>query len=462
MVTIYLDKQVFSYLFKAKDKKYALLREKILSHRDEFIFFYSNGHLFDLQNDQTSIKYAEMEFMQSIVDGNRLIYEDSKRIVLKQAPHDAFESLGKIGDFSWLENFDLSQMPQELRRAINNIVDISVKDLTGELDSNWLTKRTPISTDELIVDSAAFISFIKSFVHNFYEDEEVYKRMRDNIIAYYNPTSITTDGVEVFNEQLSLSTFGLSFIELIGATFNQMGLPSSDSALVYYMSYMYLDFIGVNKESRGKVKFKNMQIDCCHSFFGSYCDCIVSNDEGMRLKSKTLYRLFNFGTKVYSVDEFIEKFDEAINNNQKSAREYFDEFLCDYNSRKVLKTESTTEHITTYLDASHKFFGYFNCMVERKSKDDTIIILHKNNDFNQSVLAKEIEIIVNRMVRVFNETGANFTLFDWDKEYPLIEADNWNRTLMLNDADICLTKFPQTPMLCLWIRLKHLNLNRED
>lgn len=49
MVTIYLDKQVFSYLFKAKDKKYALLREKILSHRDEFIFFYSNGHLFDLQ-----------------------------------------------------------------------------------------------------------------------------------------------------------------------------------------------------------------------------------------------------------------------------------------------------------------------------------------------------------------------------------------------------------------------------
>ena len=101
-------------------------------------------------------------------------------------------------------------------------------------------------------------------------------------------------------------------------------------------------------------------------------------------------------------------------------------------------------------------------MVERKSKDDTIIILHKNNDFNQSVLAKEIEIIVNRMARVFNETGANFTLFDCDKEYPLIEADNWSRILMLNDADICLTKFPQTPMLCLWIRLKHLNLNRED
>lgn len=79
---------------------------------------------------------------------------------------------------------------------------------------------------------------------------------------------------------------------------------------------MILDLLGINKETRKKVKFKNMQADCCHSFFGSYCDCIVSDDEGMRRKSKTLYKLFNFGTKVYSIDEFIEKFDEAINNNK--------------------------------------------------------------------------------------------------------------------------------------------------
>ena len=78
------------------------------------------------------------------------------------------------------------------------------------------------------------------------------------------------------------------------------------------MSYILLDLFGVNKETRKKVKFRNMQVDCYHSFFGSYCDCMVSDDEGMRLKSKTLYKLFNFNTKVYSIDEFIEKFDEAI------------------------------------------------------------------------------------------------------------------------------------------------------
>ena len=126
MVTIYLDKQVFSHLFNAREDKYVHLREKILSHKDEFIFFYSNGHLFDLQNDPTNLKFEEMEFMQSIVNGNRLIYENSKLGIIKQSPCDAFGTIGKIGDFSWLENVDFSQITEEQRNAINNIVDITI------------------------------------------------------------------------------------------------------------------------------------------------------------------------------------------------------------------------------------------------------------------------------------------------------------------------------------------------
>lgn len=454
MVTIYLDKQVFSHLFNAREEKYARLREKILSHKDEFIFFYSNAHLFDLQDDKTDIKYSEMEFMQSIVDGNRLIYEASKQEVMKQSPRDAFETIGKVGDFSWMENFDFSQLTVEQRNAINNIADISVKDLKGELGFDWLTKRTPISSEELQVDVTTFKSLMNFIAYNFYENKEAYKQIRDKTIANYNPKEIKADGDEKFNEQLSSSPLGLSFIETIKAVLAQTGLSSSDSATIYYMSYMMLDLFGVNKEARKKVKFQNMQADCCHSFFGSYCDCIVSDDEGLRLKSKTLYKLFNFDTKVYSIDEFIEKFEEAINNNKKSGRKYFDEIFNDYIARQILRTEITPEHTLTYLNTSNKFFGYFNCMIERKSDNETVIILHKNNDLNQPMLVREIEIIVNRMVKVFNDMGANFTLFDEAVELPQLKADNWNRILVLNDADICLTKFKETPMLCLWIKLK--------
>lgn len=454
MITIYLDKQVFSHLFNAREEKYSLLRDKILSHKDEFIFFYSNAHLFDLQDDKTDIKYAEMEFMQSIVDGNRLIYEFPRQEVMKQSPREAFETVGKVGDFSWLDNFDVSQLTDEQLNAINNIVDISIKDLKGELDFNWLTNRIPISANELQVDVPIFKALMNFIAYNFYENKNAYKQVRDNTIARYNPKEIKANGEDVFNEQLSSSPLGLSFIETIKATLAQTSLSSSDSAIVYYMSYMLLDLFGVNKEARKKVKFQNMQADCCHSFFGSYCDCIVSDDEGLRLKSKTLYKLFNFGTKVYSIDEFIERFDEAINNNKKSGRKYLDEIFNDYIARQILRTEITPEYTLTYLNTSNKFFGYFNCMIERKSDNETVIILHKNNDLNQPVLVREIEIIVNRMVKVFNDMGANFTLFDEAVELPQLKADNWNRILVLNDADICLTKFKETPMLCLWIKLK--------
>lgn len=46
--------------------------------------------------------------------------------------------------------------------------------------------------------------------------------------------------------------------------------------------------------------------------------------------------------------------------------------------------------------------------------------------------------------------GANFALFNETIERPQLKADNWNR--ILNDVDVCLTKFKDTPMLCLWIK----------
>ena len=184
--------------------------------------------------------------------------------------------------------------------------------------------------------------------------------MRDNTIARYNPTSIKAEGENIFNEQLASSPLGLSFLDIIQASLTQTGLSYTDFATVYYMSYILLDLFGVNKETRKKVKFRNMQVDCYHSFFGSYCDCMVSDDEGMRLKSKTLYKLFNFNTKVYSIDECIEKFDEAINNNKKSAREYFDEVLSDYITRQITRVETKSVQFLTYLSTSYKYFGYFN------------------------------------------------------------------------------------------------------
>ena len=48
-------------------------------------------------------------------------------------------------------------------------------------------------------------------------------------------------------------------------------------------------------------------------------------------------------------------------------------------------------------------FGYFNLMVDISSENGWAIILSKRNGLNQSLLFKEIEIVVNRISKVFCE-----------------------------------------------------------
>lgn len=453
MVTIYLDKQVFSYLFKADNEKYAALRKKILAHRDEFIFCYSNAHLLDLQDDLTDNKYSEMDFMQSVVNGNHLIYEDFMINLANNHPRDVFENLHEIRDFAWLDEIDFARLTPEQIQVINNIVDISTKDFAGQLEFDWIIKRRPVSDLDLQVDKDSFKALMNLVAYNFYENTDSYKCLRDRVISLYNPSSIVAND-EVFNEQFSCSPLRLSFIELIQAILKQSALSSNDPAITYYLSYVMLDMFGIDKEKRGKVRFKNVQVDAYHSYFGSYCDCMVSDDGGLRRKSEDLYKLFNQSTKVYSLDEFIRIFDEAIADNRKSTRESFDEIIEDYVRGKVVATDSTPEYATTVLETSHEYFGYFNCMFEMKTDTETMIVLHRNNDLYRRLSAREVAIVVNRITESFNSLGATWPSFDHQKEWSQLSDDIWSRTLHLEDSIITLTKFKKLPMLELLIKLK--------
>ena len=279
--------------------------------------------------------------------------------------------------------------------------------------------------------------------------------MRDVAMENYNPTKITADDDRVFNDQLSSSPLGLSFINLIKAVSNQLGMSSLGFGMAYFLSYTLLDLLGICREPRKKVKIRNMQTDSFHSFFGTYCDCIVSDDEGVRDKSKILYRLFNVETQVYSIDEFIGQFDKAINDNKKTAREYFDEIRNDYEQKEVLHTENHSEYTITQLKAAHKYFGYFNHMFERESKDGTVIMLHKNINIKNSIYVQEVEVIVNRIARIFNSMGAEIRLFDKETDWEQIRSDNWRRGVDFNDAEAYLAKFKDIPALYFLIEFKN-------
>ena len=103
MVTIYLDKQVFSHLFKGSEEKYRRLRDQILEHRDEFIFMYSEGHILDLQKDTTDIKFKELDFIKSVVGNHCLVYRSPHIQVATIEPAKAFEDRPDFFDTKWIE-----------------------------------------------------------------------------------------------------------------------------------------------------------------------------------------------------------------------------------------------------------------------------------------------------------------------------------------------------------------------
>ena len=161
--------------------------------------------------------------------------------------------------------------------------------------------------------------------------------------------------------------------------------------------------------------------------------------------------------KLHSFRNFIGQFDKAINDNRKTAREYFDEIRNDYEQKEVLHTENHSEYTITQLKAAHKYFGYFNHIFERESKDGTVIMLHKNINIKNSIYVHEVEIIVNRITRIFNSMGAEIKLFDKETDWEQIRSENWRRGVDFNDAEAYLAKFKDIPALFFLIEFKNPN-----
>ena len=246
-----------------------------------------------------------------------------------------------------------------------------------------------------------------------------------------------------------LTRFRSSFKDIIGSVMKQMGFKNPENIIVYTVAYILLDMIGLSPEKRGKVEFRNMHIDGIHSYFASYCDYFVSNDKGVRDKSQRLYDEFNMDTRVCDIDKFIEEFDMAIENNAKAIRTYLDEIIADHSSCEIIRHDHQENGCFIQFKAKHWYFGYFDRMIERCVNKESSIILCKRNGMNQSLLLKEIEILVNRVSLSLHELGAKAYIYDQEKDAEQLVKDCWDgRGWRFKDSVMELTKVPGQAQLC--------------
>jgi hypothetical protein len=189
--------------------------------------------------------------------------------------------------------------------------------------------------------------------------------------------------------------------------------------------------------------------DARHSFFGGFCDIVVSKDEDFINKTKFMYNLHEIDTKVYSISEFTE----FIESNNKDVNRNFANLINELSDAEIKSNiinefdENNQHAICRRL--SNTYYGYFNIQISHLNGN--IYFTKEKNLFGTGTLIKEISFCVNQLIK---ELGVDIYSRDkWIKdELEKDEEKEWHgRTWVLNEKIVVDLKFTDKLYLILGV-----------
>jgi len=442
MVRIYFDKQIFSYLFKKEKSQYVKLLDKIKTQKAS-LFCYSHAHLLDLKNDKTNIKYSELEFIDTIVNDNYLSYHAIKKKTscYLARPLEAFADLEEDSDevdFSSILNFDTSDLSAEDKEKIEKAKTLFTDTKLGfnfpELDNvdskitDPLSKLLPFGQEpmSLMQWSEHFMGMLK----NMQEDKTVYKGLRNVTDKHFNNGKFTIDYDEInFNEDLKDSHLQKTFIEYVNSNLNPNGDKEISKYDFFTNAYFTLDLLGISKEPSKSVRFNNMLNDGIHSYYGAYCDCVVSDDAGFLKKTRALYKLLEIDTKVMHVDDFIKSFDFIVEKEEKDQNAFSELLINDLRNGLIVDSYKSIDinRNTNTIKPFHNYLGFFNRIDNIQEDGKSYLYFYrKTKNYSDFTFIREYELVVNNAVDIFGGDKYFKEKFEWEKEKDLIQSNKWN------------------------------------
>lgn len=454
MERIYFDKQIFSYLFKGKDDLYQSFLKNLYDYKNNFLFCYSHGHLLDLKNDKTNIKYDELNFMQTLVDDNYLCYyaNDKGASCYLATPSDAFKEIDTedetISFTNLFEGIDLTFATEEQKEQIafaknlftNQKLDFGFSSM-GNIPEDMagvLKKVLPISAPELTISewTEHFTRMIKTME----EDKTVYKGLRKIVDEHVNHGKFKP-GIN-FNEDLKKSALNKTFIDYVTTNLNPKGDKEITNYDFFTNAYFTLDLLGISKEASKSVKFRNVINDAIHSYYGAYCNYVVSDDNGFIKKTQIMYTLLGIKTHVYHIDDFIKSFYFLKENNEIDVQSFFNLIVNDVKHGLVINSKKSIKYNrdTTTIKPIHTYLNYFNILdYIIENNDNCIVLTRQTQNYSDFVFFREYEGVVNRAINLFGIDSNMKGDFNWNVEIAEIKHDSWKgRHWQLNDTEIFL------------------------
>ncbi len=449
MYRIYFDKNIFSNLKKQKDK---MIEENLLSD-DRLFFLYSPAHLDDLKQDKTDIKYEELTYIGKFT--NHFLYFDIQNqnvSMSKILPLVKFKNVEAIGSNSRSQvdidfNSDMISALKELPffGQYSVILDsaIALNEMITNIPEKYVISNLPTNPSADMVDyinklgienreyeQSDWVKLTNSIADKFYDDEKLYglaRRlgMEENQIK---KLQINMDDID-FDDKFKLTQIGRSFYEVVEESFSSISkIPLADNFYIQYtLTYLYLNVFGIDGEKNSKVRFANMIQDAVHSFYAIHCDYLISEDKGLQKKSKFLYNLFGFHTKVMGWDEFLEEY-QNLGVNFANIGDFINQLKQDVEVIPLENsyiTEGDLEDKIMHRYLSKKYFSYFNMMEVHQIDDIQYSYFLNNRGIRFDYVAfAEIEYVVNNVCRLFGTDVMGHAEFN-EKDIELLKIEKW-------------------------------------
>jgi len=472
MERVYFDKQIFSNLFKGENPVYQKLLSGLYQHKHNFLYCYSHAHLLDLKNDKTNIKYKELEFVEKLVGDNYLSYHPNGKSTFCYLvkPTEAFKDVENEEELSFSNIFDdidlsfASQEQQDLFAKAKDILSNQKFDFDFSKISNLpedtfspLSKILPLEASSMTI--MEWTEYFMGMVKTMEEDKTVYKGLRSVVDKNINNGKFTVDYNTIdFNDDLKNSVLQKSFIEYVTTNLNPIGDKEVSTYDFFVNAYFTLDLLGICKEPSKSVRFKNVMNDAYHSYYGAFCDYVVSDDQGFLKKTKAMYQLLNIQTKVLHIDEFISYFTILSNNFEKDINTFFDLLINDLRNGLIISSKPSLRYNrkTTTIKPNAIYLGYFNKVDNIKEEDLDIIVLYRiTHNYSYFDFFREYEGVVNKAVKLFG-LDKNFKgEYDWTGENKEINEGVWTgRTWEFGNILVFLDINKGTEKLSLQITIK--------
>jgi len=310
---ILLDWNVIKYLKEPRPGKYSdsIMKESIESLRDKYYFPFCESHLRDLRQ---SFKQG---YEDKVNDDLDFLQELSKGVMV--LPN---ESLNCLAKYSVREYFNI--ILEEPPRSIELIPKFHSSTL---IDMDKLGEEHPLRPLLMktggILSSESFYKWLSEMFETFFDEPDTYCKTRAYVEKNYeelcsgNTTEpygkLLMECTKPFFESFKIKTKDeLSLVwKNVVHSWLRMNFPNSSPHPLEELSVSYslLDIHPLFQERmNSKNKLDNMVRDSKLICYASSSEYFVTEDKKCYDKSKFIYKVYGYKTKVVKIEEFVRRF----------------------------------------------------------------------------------------------------------------------------------------------------------